>query len=256
MAHIFAIANQKGGVGKTNVSYNLAGSLAEKGHKVLLVDMDGQASLTSIMFDDYKNIYPSVYNLIDDDQGLETTAVIRQTNLENIDILPAGKKLQKIDAIFGADFEAQEYLDMRLEPVRDQYDFIIIDCPPKLGTGTQMSMIAATGLIVPTERSDLSINEVGRTIDFMKAIKKSANTNLVLIGIIINKLNTRRKLQQEYRDLVRQQYRDLVFKAEFKDNKQYAETSTHKQPVTQLSPKSEQAEAYRILTKELFKRIN
>ena len=256
MAHIFAIANMKGGTGKTNVSFNLAGSLSEKKHKVLLIDMDGQASLTSILFDDYRRLKPNVFDLIDDEQDIQPTTIIRSTGLNGIDILPSGKKLQKLDSLYGADLEAQEYLDMALEPLHDTYAFIIIDCPPNLGTATQMSMIAATGVIIPTECSDLSINELGRTIEFMQAIKKRVNPALSLVGIVINKFNTRRKLEQEYLNLINQTYQDLVFQANIKNNKEYMEVSTAGQPVTQLRPRSDQAQTYRNLTQELINRLN
>lgn len=255
MTHTIAIANLKGGTGKTNVSYNLAGSLVEQGHSVLIIDMDGQASLTSIIFDDYLSLKPTVFTLLDDEFDLDPREVIRHTEIDNLDVLPAGRKLQRLDAIFGTESDAPALLQMAIASIQGNYDFIIIDCPPSLGLATQMAMVAADSLIVPTECGFQSINETARTIEFMQAMKKF-NPNLALLGVLINRYDMRRGQEQEFRNLLHERYQKLMFGTELRNNVQYAEVPTQRLPVTHLYPRSQQADAYRALIKELQKRVN
>ncbi len=256
MAHKIAIANLKGGTGKTNVSYNLAGSLVDEGHRVLVIDMDGQASLTSIVFDDYLKLKPTVFTLLDSELELDTQDVIRESHIDNLHILPAGRKLQRLDAIFGTEQDAPALLQMALDSIDGDYDYVIIDCPPSLGMATQMAMVAADSLIVPTECGIQSINETARTIEFMRVMQDKFNPDLVLLGILINRYDVRRGQDRDYRGMLHERYKKLVFGIELRNHVQYAEVPSERLPVTQLYPKSPQADAYRALIKEIKKRVN
>ncbi len=263
MAHIFAIANRKGGIGKTNVSFNLAGVLAEAGFRILVVDMDEQGSLTSILTGQ-KSLKPGIWNILydfideDKDDGERILAVdaIRRTGIDKLDLLPSSKMLKNLDRFFTDFSESSEFLDIALEPVRDQYDFIIIDCHSSFKLATTMALIAANGIIIPTECSDLSIAELAETVSFTQEIQQKENPDLALLGVIINKFDSRRGNERIFHDEIQNKFKELVFKAEFRDNNEYAEVSIHGQPVTMSKPHSEQADSYRAFRTEILQRIN
>ena len=256
MAHVIAIANQKGGVGKSKISSCTAGSLAEVGRKVLLVDMDQQGNLTATFLDEIHKINPTVNDLLVDEPGLKTIEVIKPTHIEGISVLPANLSLAHLDSRTAGDQDAQDYLADALESVRHNYDFIIIDCPPSLGVATRMALVAASGVIIPVECQDYAVSGTQQIIHFIKKIKKKANPNLTVIGFVINKFTSTRAIERKYNELLRAEYQNTVFKTEFMDHVEYTHVPMRQLPITHLLPKSRQANAYRSFTQELFERLN
>jgi len=255
MSYIIAVANQKGGVGKTSVSLHTAGALSEIGKRILLVDMDQQANLSSIFLDHPEVLQVSVNELLDEEPAIEVEDAIYTTHIENIEIIPASLRLSNLDARLAADYDSQFYLFNALQEVKNRYDFILIDCPPSLGIATRMAMVAADRVIIPVECQNWSAKGTGRIIALVHRLQDKINENLGMLGFVINKFASKRNLEQNYRAMLREQYADLVFKTEFRNNVEYAEAVELRQPITHYLPKSSQADAYRQFIQEFEHRL-
>jgi len=252
---IIAVANQKGGVGKTSISVNLAGTLAQFGKKVLLVDMDPQGNSTSTFFANIDSITPTVNDLLVDEPAIDAERVVRETRFARLHVAPANLSLNNLDSRTAGEPDSQDYLADALDTARDRYDFIIIDCPPNLGTATRMALVAADGLIIPMEAQDYALSGSQHIIGFVNRIQKKANPRLTVIGFVINRFTASRSLEQKYNDLLRKQYPSLVFTTEFRNQVEYAQVATMQTPITHLLPHSPQAEAYRQFANEVIGRL-
>ena len=249
---IIAVANQKGGVGKTSVCLHTAGVLAEQGTKTLVVDMDQQGNLSSVFVDNIYKLNHTVADLLQEDPAAEVQDVIKSTQIKNIDILPANLALSDLDARLAGDDDAQFYLLDALQETQDLYDHLLIDCPPNLGRATRMALVAAQGVLIPIECQDWAFIGSNQIIALIQRIEKRANPKLKLLGFVINKYTSRRTLEQDYNRALRKQYENKILKTEFRNNVQYAEASAERLPITYYQPKSEQAEAYRQMVQELL----
>lgn len=254
MASIIAITNQKGGVGKTKMAVCIAGAFAEAGKSILLVDLDQQGNLTETFFDNKDTIKPSVNDLLVDNPELDTAQIIRNSGIEKIDVLPGNIALRNLDARTAGESDAQMYLDDALEPVRDRYDFIIIDCPPSLGMAVRMACVAAQNVIIPVEPERFAVSGTRRVIEFVDQVKRRVNPDLSVMGLVLNKINATRRLDRKYVELIRNAYTDLVFTTEFKNQAEYARVTAARMPVTHFAPKTESAQLYRNFVQEVFHR--
>ena len=252
MSTVIAVANQKGGVGKTSLCLHMAGVFAERGIKTLLVDMDQQGNLSSVFVDNIHRLETTVADLLNDDAEVAVKEVIRQTHIKNIDVLPANLSLGDLDAKLAGDDDAQFYLLEALQEIRKNYGYVLIDCPPNLGRATRMALVAAQGVLIPIECQDWAFVGSNQIIALVDRLKKRANPKLKISGFVINKYQPRRTMEQDYNHALREQYGKKILKTEFRNNVQYAEASAMKKPITHYQPKSEQAEAYRQLVEELF----
>lgn len=245
------VANQKGGVGKSSVCCHASGALAEKGHKVLIVDMDAQGSISSIFTDGIPNLRYTVFDLLTADTDCEIHDVIKFSQIENISIIPSNKALKHLDTKLAGEIDALYLLQEALEPILDDYDFIFIDCPPKLDLATRMALVAADGVIIPVECHDFAFMGTTEMIDEINRIKKRLNPELKILGFVINKYDARRTIEQNYNEVLRANFKDLIFKTEFHDNVEYVEAAAKRLPITHFRPHSEQAEAYREFVAEI-----
>ncbi|MEA1939897.1 MAG: ParA family protein [Candidatus Caldatribacteriota bacterium] len=248
---IIAIANQKGGVGKTNVAFNLAGALAESGQKLLLIDMDQQANLSSAFLNKIYELEFTITNLFLDDE-IDLSKVIYKTPFKNIDIVPSNIEMSKIDLQLAGEPDAQYFLADKLEGLYHEYDFIIIDCPPNLGLATRIGLVAANKVIIPLECQEWAVKGTVYLRGAITKIKKRANPNLEIMGYLINKYVSRRKLEDVYHENILENFKDKVFNVELKNSVKYAEAVTFRKPITSYLPSSEQAECYRKLTQEII----
>lgn len=249
---VIAVANQKGGVGKTSVCLHTAGVLAELDAKTLLVDMDQQGNLSSVFV---KNIYKldhTIADLLNEDPALDVPDVIKSTHIKNIDLLPANLSLSDLDARLAGDDDAQFYLFEALQSIKNNYDYILIDCPPNLGRATRMALVAAQSVLIPIECQDWAFIGSNQMVALIERVKKRANPKLELLGFVINKYTARRTLEQDYNKALRNQYGGKIFKTEFRNHVQYTEASAERLPITHYQPKSEQANAYRQMVQELL----
>jgi len=250
---IIAIANQKGGVGKTNVAFNLAGALAECGEKLLLIDLDQQGNLSSAFLD---KIYELDYTITDlfMEESLEISQVIQKTNFENIDIIPSNISLSKIDLQLSGEPDAQYFLADKLESLNNQYSYILIDCPPSLGLATRIGLVAAKQVIIPLECQEWAVKGTAYLRGAIKKIQKRANPKLEILGYLINKYDGRRKLEEIYHENILESFKELVFKVELKNSVKYTEASTFKKPINYYLPSSDHANSFRKLAKEIISR--
>lgn len=255
MAQKICFTNQKGGVGKTSLTLHAGGALAEIGKRVLAVDMDLQGNLSSVFIDNIYSLPLTVASLLVEDEAANIKSVIRKTNFQNIDILPSNLALSDLDARLAGDDDAQFYLLEALEDIEDNYDFILIDCPPSLGRATRMSLVAADHVIIPIECQEWAVKGSTQITSHIDRVKKRANTGLNLMGFIINKYDPRRSIEQTYKEALLEKFDNRLFKTELHNNVQYTEATTAKQPITSYLPNSKQAEAVRAFTKEILANV-
>lgn len=250
MAYRIAIANQKGGVGKTTISMGLAGVLSEFGKKILLIDMDQQGNLSSAFLDNIHGLERTVFDLLIEEA--EISQVLYKTQIDNIDILPANLALSDLDIRLAGDDDAQYYLLEALQEIDANYDYIIIDCPPNLGRATRMALVAANGILVPIECQEWAVKGSSQLDAYVEKVKKRANPHLEILGFVINKYDPRRSLESTYNQALKQKYGEKIFRTEFHNNVQYTEAATARLPINYYLPSSKQAELFRTFINELM----
>lgn len=249
---IITSASQKGGSGKSFLCLNTAGVLAEMGKKVLLCDTDQQGNLSSLFFDSIYRLKYTIDDLLTDDPKIETAKAVQLTQIDNIHILPANIKLSNLDVRLAGDYDAQTYLAEALRQVKDQYDYILVDCPPSLGLSTRMALVATEGVVIPIECHEWAFIGADQMLSIIKQVKKRANPKLKLLGLVINKFKSNRIVEQEYQQGLKEKFSNLLFSTTFRDHVQYVESVTERKPITHYLPKSEQAEIFRGFVKELL----
>jgi len=248
---IISVAAQKGGVGKTSLTLHLSGVFAENGGRVLLCDVDPQHSLSNTFIQDVYSLEKSLKEVLLDPDLLPSTVLCR-TKFENIDIIPSNLGLGLIEYELLSDPDSQYLLADKLYEVKNDYGLVLIDCPPSLGIFTRLALTASDSVLIPLECSSYAVKSTGFLLELVNKVKKRVNPQLKILGFVINKLDARRRVEQDFRDMIRHNFGDKVFKTELKDSAKYAEAVTLKIPISFYQPKSEQAEAYRELLKEIL----
>jgi chromosome partitioning protein len=250
-AMVISVAAQKGGVGKTSIALHLSGVAAEKGIKVLLVDVDPQGSLSSTFIQDVYSLERTVKDVLLD-PDLPASKAIQKTKFENIDVLPSSLALGQAELDLLSDKESIHLLADKLEEVKQGYGLILIDCQPSLGIFPRIALTASDYVLIPLECSSFAVKTTGFLLDMIGSIRKKANPGLEILGFVLNRVDMRRRIEQDYGRLIREQFGNKVLKTELKNSSRYLEAASLKVPVSLRYPKSEQAETYRNLFKELF----
>ena len=252
MAKIISLANQKGGVGKTTTAINLSAALAKEGKKVLLVDADPQANASSGLGIDIRNLEATIYECLVN--GIDPKLAIHPTSVDNLDLIPS-----HIDLV-GAEIEMlgledRELLMKRiLSHLRDQYDFILIDCSPSLGLITVNALTASDSVIIPVQAEFFALEGIAKLLNTIKIIKSKLNPQLKIEGFLVTMFDNRLRLSTQVYDEVKKHFGSLVFNTVITRNVRLSEAPSHGLSVLDYDPSSKGAKNYAALAKEVIKR--
>jgi chromosome partitioning protein len=251
MGTVYAIANQKGGVGKTTTAVNLAACVAEAGYETLLIDIDAQANATLGLGVD-KRTTPTVYESLVGD--LPLADAVRPTTIAHLSIVPAGPDLAgatvELPRIAGSENRLRE----ALEPIRNRYAFVLLDCPPSLGPLTVNALVAADRVIVPVQAEYFALEGLAGLLDTLSLVQRELNPRLTIGGMLLTMHDNRTRLAQEVENEVRTHFPDLVFDTVIPRNVRVGEAPSFGQPVIHFDPHCAGAEAYFELAKEVAAR--
>ena len=250
MERIIAIANQKGGVGKTTTAINLSACLAELGEKVLAIDMDPQGNMTSGLGIDKNNVEYTVYDLIIGEA--EINQVICKEALENLDVLPANVDLSAAEIeLIGIDNKEYIIRD-EVEKVKKNYDYIIIDCPPSLSMLTINAMTTADTVLVPIQCEYYALEGLSQLIHTIDLVKERLNPRLEMEGVVFTMYDARTNLSLQVVENVKENLNKTIYKTIIPRNIRLAEAPSHGMPINMYDPKSAGAENYRLLAEEVI----
>lgn len=250
MGKIIAIANQKGGVGKTTTSVNLGAGLAQVGKKVLLVDIDAQGNATTGVGVEKSDLDDCIYNVLVEDTDVST--VIQKTATENLDVLPATIQLAGAEIELVPTISREVRLKRALQPIRNQYDYIIIDCPPSLGLLTINALTAADSVIIPVQCEYYALEGLSQLLNTVRLVQKHLNKDLMIQGVLLTMLDARTNLGIQVIDEVKKYFRDKVYRSIIPRNVRLSEAPSHGKPIMLYDAKSRGAEVYIDLAKEVI----
>ena len=254
MRRTIAIANQKGGVGKTTTAINLSACLAEKGKKVLAVDMDPQGNMTSGLGVDKDSVENTIYNLIIGEAKMEEVMI--KDVLENLDIIPTNIDLSGAE-IELLDVEEKEYIVRNeIDKIKDNYDFIIIDCPPSLSMLTINAMTTADSVLVPIQCEYYALEGLSQLIHTVELVRDRLNPKLTIEGVVFTMYDARTNLSLQVVENVKDNLEQTIYKTIIPRNIRLAEAPSYGIPINKYDPKSAGAESYLRLADEVIDKEN
>ncbi|MFI3260686.1 MAG: ParA family protein [bacterium] len=258
MTKVISLVNQKGGVGKTTTSINLAAALGQKGKKVLLIDMDPQSNCTTGLGLSSAEFQGDVYQLLTD--NVEVKKCIKKTKFKNLSIIPSTMNLAGVDVEFvrkmieTPEFRQNEQLKMRLEEVKENYDYIIMDCQPSLGISTMNALVASDSVIIPVQCEFLALEGIAQLLNSVIMVQGSMNQDLRIEGVLLTMYDGRTKIAYEVVEEIRKYFKDKVFDTIIPRLVRLVEAPSHGKPINEYDPTSRAAEAYSNLAKEVIDR--
>lgn len=252
MSRMIAIANQKGGVGKTTTSINLSACLAEQGKKVLLVDMDSQGNTTSGLGLEKNDLNNTIYEVLRDEISINDAIIEIKDCFDNLSLIPANRNLAGAEIELITAENMQFILKEKLAPIRDQYDYIILDCPPALGMLTVNAMTASDSVLVPIQCEFYALDGLSQLIYTIELIQKNLNPDLYIEGVVFTMFDARTNLSLQVVENVKDNLSQNIYKTIIPRNVRLAEAPSHGLPINLYDKKSSGAEAYKLLAEEVI----
>ncbi|MBI5231951.1 MAG: ParA family protein [Coriobacteriales bacterium] len=252
-AKILAVVNQKGGVGKSTTSVNLAAALGEEGQKVLVVDLDPQGNATSGFGLNKNQRELCIYNALLGDTPI--AAIIEPVEVEHVFAVPATIQLAGAEIELVSALSRENRLKSILDEVSADFDFMIIDCPPSLGLLTINALTAAEGLLIPIQCEYYALEGLSKLLDSVRLVKTHLNPELEVFGVVMTMYDSRTRLAHQVVEEVQDFFGDRVFQTLVPRTVRLSEAPSHGQPVTIYDPLGKGAEAYRSLAKEVIDRV-
>ncbi|MDI6715620.1 MAG: AAA family ATPase [Actinomycetota bacterium] len=247
-----AVVNQKGGVGKSTTAINLSAYLADMGQKVLLIDFDPQGNASSGLGIDKKSIKKCVYNAIIDERPL--VEVIAQTSIKNLSLIPATLQLAGAEIELVAALSREYRLKRAISPIKDRYDFIVIDCPPSMGLLTVNALTAADEIIIPVQCEFYALEGLSKLLESVRLVKTHLNPELKIAGVLMTMHDIRTKISQQVIDEVRKFFRELVYDSIIPRTVRLSEAPSFGVPINRYDVESKGAQAYQQFAREVIER--
>lgn len=253
MATIIAIANQKGGVGKTTTAINLSAALAERKKKTLLVDLDPQSNST-IAFFDADDAAPSMFEVLTDGRTALSN-VIRPTKDPHLFVAPGKLALARLEVHLAGQFDAPFKLKDSLAPAQKNFEFIVVDTPPALGILTVNALVAATHLMVPIQAAYFAIEGTDDLLETYERVRSRPNPDLKVLGVLITLFDKRTNIARDVHEQIRSVFGTVLFKTRISKNVRLEECPAYKETILTFAPKSPGAQEYRKLAQEVIQRV-
>lgn len=251
MSKVIAIANQKGGVGKTTTSVNLSAGLATLGKKVLLVDIDPQGNATSGVGIEKGAMEQCIYDVLVEELPAEQVCV--PTAIEGLDIIPATIQLAGAEIELVPTISREIRLKKSLDKIRDNYDYIILDCPPSLGLLTINALTSADSVIIPVQCEYYALEGLSQLLNTIRLVQKHLNKTLMIEGVLLTMFDARTNLGIQVIEEVKKYFQDHVYQTIIPRNVRLSEAPSHGQPIITYDPRSKGSEVYLELAKEVIK---
>jgi chromosome partitioning protein len=248
---VYAIANQKGGVGKTTTAVNVSACIAEAGYRTLVVDVDPQANAT-VGLGVQRTYAPGLYEVLAGEAAIDDA--VTKTNVAGLELVPAGAGLAGANVELPRIAGFEQRLRECLEPLRERYRFLLLDCPPSLGPLTVSALVAADRVIVPVQTEYFALEGLAGLLDTLALVRRELNPRLTVAGMILTMHDSRTRLGRDVEREVREHFPDLVFTTVIPRNVRVGEAPSYGLPVTHHDPHSAGAEAYFELAKEVAAR--
>ena len=249
MSRVIAIANQKGGVGKTTTAINVSACLAESGYRTLLVDIDPQANATSGLGVDPNEVDLTIYEALIEEIDFEEA--LMATSVPGLDMIPSHIRLTGAELEMVSMIGREKKLQQAMEPVRDRYDYVLVDCPPSLGLLTLNTLTAADSVMIPIQCEYYALEGLGKLLNTIRLVQKHLNPHLVIEGVLMTMYDGRLNLSRQVAEEAQKYFADKVYKTKIMRNVRLGEAPSFGRPIIQYDILSTGAENYISLTKEI-----
>lgn len=258
MTKVISLVNQKGGVGKTTTSINLSAALGKLGKRVLLIDLDPQSNATTGLGLNANDFKHDIYELMTG--RCEVKKAIKKTKFQNLSIIPSTINLAGVDVEFvkrmleDKEFSQNFQLKMKLDEIKDNYDYIVIDCQPSLGLGTMNALVASDSVIIPVQCEFFALEGITQLLNSIIMVQGSMNADLRIEGVLLTMLDGRTNIGLEVIEEIRKYFKDKVFNTIIPRLVRLVEAPSHGKPINEYDPLSRATEAYANLAKEVISR--